>query len=178
MIVDEEPSVGHDLNRERKVIKQIHVCPCVMGRFIQAAIKWVTAGLTSLGVAAGVASVVATVAVTFAFSLAVGLIVAGIAYLLTPIPETEPDEASIEASIKNSSFVFQTPQNVSAQGKAVPVGYGRLRVGSLVVGQNITNYDLSNDIQQNIRYDSFYTDALLKIQAAFGSSTANYIRGY
>ena len=131
-----------------------------------------------LGLGLTTATVLATVAVTFAVSLAIGLIIAGIAYLLTPIPETEPNEAEISQSIKNASYTFQTPQNTSAQGRPIPICYGRLRVGSLVIGSIVTNYELSRDTQQNVKYDNINTEALLKLQNAFGSSTSAYIRGY
>ena len=78
---------------------------------------------------------------------------------------------------KNPSFLFQNPQTISTQGKPIPIGYGRLRVGSLVVGTTLSNFDLSDD-RQNTHYETAKTEALLKIQESFGSSVSNYIRGY
>lgn len=175
ILVNNQRVVGNELNKNISNIERIDIIPSVMGQFFKGALVNFFIGL---GISAGVATVLATVAVTFAISLAVGLIIAGIAYLLTPIPETEPNEAEISQSIKNASFTFQTPQNSSAQGRPIPIIYGRLRVGSLVVGTTITNYELSQDTQQNVKYDNINTEALLKLQDAFGSSTSAYIRGY
>ena len=49
-----------------------------------------------------------------------------------------------EQSIKTSSFEFSGEVNLEKQGRPVPVGYGRLRVGSYVVGSQIWNRNLFN----------------------------------
>ena len=153
-------------------INTIEIVPCIIG---SGPLLIVIGG--ALAAYAGTAAVVGTAFGSFLFTLGVGLIIAGIMYLLTPIPENEPNEDAISTSIKNSSFLFQSPQNVSSQGRPVPIGYGRLRVGSYVVGSTISNFDLSND-RQNDRYEKTRSNALLNIQKSFGSSVSNYIRGY
>ena len=95
---------------------------------------------------------------------------------MTDIPEVEPSEISISTNVKNASYIFQTPQNIAAQGRPVPIIYGRLRVGSFVVSQKITNYDLDRD-NQNVNFDSLKSQAIQKIQESFGSSSNNYLRG-
>ena len=96
-------------------------------------------------------------------------------YLLTPVPETEPS-AEIEAGIKNSSFVFGNPQNIASQGQAIPIVYGKLRVGSQVVGTTISNYNLSSDRQASNRFNATRANSVLKIQQSFGSSISSLYR--
>jgi len=156
---------------KKQEIKTIDIVPCVLGHgplafFVLAFVIGAVAIFGGFGV----------VATAFLFTLAVGLIIAGIMYLLTPIPENEPN-TDIASSVKNSSFIFSNPSNISTQGRAIPVGYGRLRVGSYVVGTTITTVDLSQD-RQNAAYENTRGDALVKIQESFGSSISNYFRGY
>ncbi len=76
-------------------------------------------------------------------SLVVNLVVAGIQYLL--FPQEALNDRRIEASIKGESYMFSTPDNLARQGQALPLGYGRLRIGSQVVSSFILNKDLSNN---------------------------------
>ncbi len=193
MIINNETVDSFELEQNRE-IKIVDIVPCVMGTLgavlsalfgaaggvisgaisaIGTAINAIGGFLSGLGSALSAGSFVTA----FATSLAVGLIISGIMYAMTPIPEPEPDEASIKSSVKNSSFIFQNPRNVASQGKPVPIGYGKLRVGSMVIGTSISNYNLENDFQ-NQTYESYKSAALLKIQDAFGSSIKNQFRGY
>jgi predicted phage tail protein len=63
------------------------------------------------------------------------LVIGGIASLLTKPPETKRPEER-----KNSS-VFSGPVNTTQQGVAVPVGYGRMVVGSVVISAGIETSD-------------------------------------
>jgi hypothetical protein len=60
-------------------------------------------------------------------------------------PAEALDDKRIEASIKGESYMFASPENLAKQGQALPLGYGRLRVGSQIVSSSITNKDLSNN---------------------------------
>jgi predicted phage tail protein len=73
----------------------------------------------------------------FFVSLAINLVMAGIMYLLTPEPEgVEPRD--VVATLKINSFLFSTEENTTLQGINVPLGYGRLRIGTKVVGTEIS----------------------------------------
>lgn len=172
IILDGETGTAYGLN-EKKSPKIVEIAPSIIGQDPITILIALGAAIAYAGFVMGVTTIVGGIL----FSLGVGLILAGIAYLLTPIPENEPDEAGIRSGIKNASFLFQNPQNISTQGKPIPIGYGRLRVGSLVVGTTLSNFDLSDD-RQNTHYETAKTEALLKIQESFGSSVSNYIRGY
>jgi len=70
------------------------------------------------------------VGIAFAVNLAIGLVMAGIQYLMTPIPENEPQ--AMVAQLGGKSFFFASKGNFTSQYSNVPVGYGELRVGSRV----------------------------------------------
>lgn len=68
------------------------------------------------------------------------LIAVAITYaLFLLIDPVQPESAEIEASTRgvDESFLFSNKANLAQQGTSVPLGYGRLRVGSSVI--NFTN---------------------------------------
>jgi len=69
-------------------------------------------------------------------SMAIG----GITQLLAGTPNA-PEIA--ERPENKPSFFFSGPVNTIAQGHPVPVGYGRLRVGSAVISAGITTVDIA-----------------------------------
>jgi predicted phage tail protein len=75
---------------------------------------------------------------TFAAAVAKAIIFAAISYALTPKPENEALE--IEADGSKSSLIFSNTVNVASQGSPVPIGYGRLQVGSQVVQATIKSF--------------------------------------
>lgn len=68
---------------------------------------------------------------SLAFSVGVSLALGGVAQMLAPQPKTS-------AGKNQASYEFSGPVNTTAQGVPVPVGYGRLIVGSAVVSAGIT----------------------------------------
>lgn len=93
------------------------------------------AAVVMTGGAAGAAgwAVAANGSMTVAGMVAVGmgssLVLGGVAELLTPTPKMKTTERPENLP----SYAFDGPVNTVAQGNAVPVGYGRLIVGSQVV---------------------------------------------
>jgi predicted phage tail protein len=114
----------------------IHVVPVVSGGsgddlfgvVLGAALIWATAGgatswlVTSAGASVGVASVVGNIGM----ALALG----GAARMLAGTPEKP---ALAESVPGRESYYFNGPVNTAAQGQAVPIGYGKLHIGSLVI---------------------------------------------
>src|SRR6056300_483082 len=106
-------------------------------------------------IAATVVTTIATVALTSAFaagtisatafllgSLAIAVVGLGLQMLLAPKPDAGPP---ISATTKafNESFAFSNKANVATQGTPVPVGYGRLKVGSQVVQYSVKSFPQS-----------------------------------
>ena len=81
------------------------------------------------------------------------LILQGLLSALQHDPEP-PEIADDSANIKSStSFNYQNPDNNVMQGARVPIGYGRLRVGSQVISSSVLNSRLvlfqNNEVEEN-----------------------------
>lgn len=63
-------------------------------------------------------------------TMGTGLVLSGIGTMLTPTPETDYGE-------KQRSFVFNGPVNVTDQGGAMPVVFGKMMVGTIVLSASI-----------------------------------------
>lgn len=78
-----------------------------------------------------------TTLATVAFSVGVSLALGGVAQMLAPVPPSL--DRGIDAD--KPSYIFNGAQNTTAQGQAVPVGYGRMIVGSAVISAGINVED-------------------------------------
>jgi predicted phage tail protein len=59
--------------------------------------------------------------------------------------ESEPPDVADKPSMDSTnSFIFSNPTNNVIQGAVVPVGYGRLRIGSNVISSAVLNCRLNN----------------------------------
>jgi len=78
-----------------------------------------------------------TTLATVAFSVGVSLALGGGAQMLAPTPQ------SIDRGVEENkaSYLFNGATNTSVQGQAVPVGYGRMIVGSAVISAGINVED-------------------------------------
>ena len=66
------------------------------------------------------------------------IIFAAISYALTPKPENEALELTVGSS--KGSLIFSNNVNLASQGSPVPIGYGRLIIGSQVIQATIKSY--------------------------------------
>ncbi len=99
--------------------------------------------------------------------LGTAIALSGISILLTPTPKTD-DVAKSELS----SFLFSGPVNTTKEGVCVPLGYGRLIVGSVVVSaglytEKLAVTDASNAISGFDTNSPFYP-VIKKIAASQG----------
>ena len=105
------------------------------------------AGEDVLTLIAGVL-LIAIGAVLIAFSggaltpLGIGLIIAGVGLLAAGIISmlSSPPQINYDAPNNKNSYLLNGPVNVIQEGGPVPVGYGRLLVGSQVIG---ASYDIT-----------------------------------
>lgn len=79
-----------------------------------------------------------TTLATVAFSVGVSLALGGVAQMLAPQPKAKAPEEE-----QQPSYVFNGAVNTSAQGQAVPVGYGRMIVGSAVISAGVAVEDIA-----------------------------------
>lgn len=85
---------------------------------------------------------------SIAFSIGSSLVLGGVSAILSPQPKAtaglaEPRYGTTDSQSQSAnnqpSYVFNGPVNTTAQGQPVPVGYGRMIVGSAVVSAGITS---------------------------------------
>lgn len=112
---------------------EMHIMPAVegandgVGSFIIGAVLVVAGSLTGQA---------------WMVSMGVGMMVGGIVQMTMKIPTADMDN---EGPDKKSSFLFNKPTNTSTQGVAIPRGYGRVLVGSVVVSSSVTAEQLLDD---------------------------------
>jgi predicted phage tail protein len=132
--VDEPESIKNsELTLKRKNIKSIDIIPVVEG---SDSGFWET-----LLIIIGVILMIGGLFFGWGVGMAVmgaGLIFQGISSMLTEPPEFE-DFREIQQVNKRSSYLFNGPQNTVNEGGPVPVLYGKLMIGSQVVG---ASYDI------------------------------------
>lgn len=143
-INSKEDLVEHSINKEKIDLiqdkKEIHICPRVQGSgplmplfFVLDAAGKIT-GLKLLG------KIVAAVAISFV----VGAIMKS---LFKPPKRGEPTTTK--------SFLLRGSENRTNQGVAVPLGYGRLKIGSTNIAQNKKTY---RSVKENANTLESYSD--------------------
>jgi len=126
---------------------------------VAAAIVFAPAGAGFLGLGAG-ATTAAGFTLGAAASSAIGfigasLILSGTAQLLTPQPAELPgltgatgargnsfNPVNNDPADNRSSYIYNGAVNLTAQGNPVPICYGRMRVGSVVVSAGVSTTDI------------------------------------
>jgi predicted phage tail protein len=109
------------------------------------------AGGGVVGVIAGVVLIAAAVVGNVFFpgnpispyliSAGVAMIIGGVVQMLTPMPNLNADTSNNQPDNK-PSYAFNGAVNTTAQGYPVPVGYGRMIVGSAVISAGIVAEEL------------------------------------
>ena len=69
--------------------------------------------------------------------LGASLLLGGVAQMLTKMPEMKMGTEKE----KQQSTAFSNLSNMTAQGKPMPLAYGRMRVGSLIISQGVETMD-------------------------------------
>jgi predicted phage tail protein len=72
----------------------------------------------------------------------IAMVIGGVVQMLTPIPSTNISDDNNRPDNK-PSYTFNGAVNTSAQGYPVPIGYGRMIVGSAVISAGITVEELA-----------------------------------
>lgn len=106
--------------------REVHFCPMIEGRaFIGAAL-----------VGALFPAIAGTAMATILGGLLFAGLLLGLSFLLTPkVPKPEDTQ-------KDENYAFTGPENVTGQGAAVPLIYGRVYAGSVVISAGL---DLGTD---------------------------------
>jgi predicted phage tail protein len=152
MIVD--GSVLNKCSLDKRNPKEIHILPTIVG----------SAGVvTAIGV-------VLYAAAAFAPQWAVGVLLAlgsatlsyGISNLMQKDQKTDVGSASATSNASNKSFLFSNGENIAEQGIPVPIGYGRLRIGSSVIQSTIKSYPAKFDENNSLPIYSEFVELATK----------------
>jgi predicted phage tail protein len=112
------------------VERELHVAPHVAG-----------AGKVLKIIAGAVIAVVgAYFGQAWAVQLGVGLMLSGVADFLTKSPSLAVAKAQVDSE-KTESYFFRGPLNTTEQGVPVPVAYGDIFMGSVVISAGIRTYE-------------------------------------
>lgn len=150
VIVDKDPVSDAEKSFHNPFSKTVRIIPVIMGA--KSGIFNVILGAAIIAAAfwTGGASLGATGGLTFAsvgaqvgFSIGVSLALSGVSQMLAPQMKAGDPRESPE---NQPSYTFNGPVNTTAQGQCVPVGYGRLIVGSAVVSAGLTSDQYSNGV--------------------------------
>lgn len=125
--------VANKFSLERGTPKDIHIIPAISG----------SAGVvTAIGVILYAAALYAPeYLVVYLVALGSVALSYGISNLMQK--NNRPDDvgsASATANALNKSFLFSNGENVAEQGNPLPIGYGRLRIGSAVIQSTIKSF--------------------------------------
>ena len=112
--------------------QKIDIVPVICGAGAVVAVVGVAFAIG--GAAVGIGTTIGG----FLFAVGFGLAMMGIQMMLAPKPKMERPESEVSAA--KQSFLFSSKANAAEQGIPVPVGYGRLRVGSAVIQSTIKSY--------------------------------------
>lgn len=132
---------------------ELHLTPVTTGagKFTQVVVGVVLiAASWYMGGAAGWAYLGTSTLASGMFMMGASLVLGGIAQLLTKTPSLDMSGGKEEKSSRNTAF--SNLQNSGADGKPVPLAYGRIRCGARVISQGYQTrrVDTKNDpVMQN-----------------------------
>lgn len=133
---------NNSLRAERDTIlpssdrETIRIAPAVFGSggFVKLLIG---AALILTGAGAfGIGTIISTGVSQAITSIGISVALGGLYQLLASPPEPPAGPAA-----ETQSYIFSGPENVTRQGGAVPVGYGRMMIGSTVISAGIEDKD-------------------------------------
>nr|BAR36049.1 Phage-related protein, tail component (COG4723) [uncultured Mediterranean phage uvMED] len=93
-------------------------------------------GASGFGLASGVTATTGLTLAAAAGNIGLALALGGVAQMLSPVPEL-PDGLGGSGGGPNENFAFQTIENVTTEGVPVPVVYGEMIVGSVVISTGL-----------------------------------------
>ncbi|MDU4465538.1 tail assembly protein [Haemophilus parahaemolyticus] len=118
----------------------IHITPVLKGAK-RGGVFGVITGVAMIATALVLSPLVlGAVAASTAWTIgAVGasLLLGGVAQMLTK----QPNMPSVSEKEKKNSTAFSNLSNMASQGKPMPLAYGRIRTGSMIISQGVETFD-------------------------------------
>jgi predicted phage tail protein len=142
--LDDPKSIENcELRMHNKNLKTIDIIPVLEGSGSKF-MGWITAFLGVVLIVIGLGLTPFTGGTSLGLVMAgLTLLAAGVSTLLTKPPKFE-DFREIEQGGK-TSYLFAGPQNVVGEGGPVPLGYGRLLIGSQTISSSYVIRDFNTD---------------------------------
>jgi len=145
-------AAAEDINNPAGQAEVIRIAPVIAGAgkdgfgqillgaaIIGAAFFTGGASLVATGMFGFGTALTTTVLGSMALNIGAGMILGGIAQMLSPPPS---ENAGSDSGANSPSYVFNGAVNTTTQGNPVPVGYGRLIVGSAIISAGLTTEDI------------------------------------
>jgi predicted phage tail protein len=143
LIDGENVSEAHQLEI-KKEITVVDITPVICGQGFTALITTIAGALATTGVAGAVGTALVTAGGT---ATALASFIGGALNMiaLTVIqqalaPSNKPQRTEARISGAKESFLISSKGNLAQQGIPVPVGYGRLRVGTSIIQTTVKSY--------------------------------------
>ena len=118
----------------------IHITPVLKGAK-RGGVFGVIAGVAMIATALVLSPLVlGAVAASTAWTIGgvgASLLLGGVAQMLTK----QPNMPNVSEKEKKNSTVFSNLSNMASQGKAMPLAYGRIRTGSMIISQGVETFD-------------------------------------
>lgn len=123
---------GDELNDPVGIGHEIHIIPAICGAGGGTPLTTILTGVALIG-----AGLLFPFASSFLTPLGIGLVLQGVAEMISPTPNDTPE--STDPS--NRSYNFSGLQQTSREGVPVPLVYGEIITGSVVLSVNIERHD-------------------------------------
>ena len=153
MIVDGKKITELEELNIQKEPQEIHLVPLIIGSG-GALLVGAWLGVSALAVGTGAAGAGALFAATLINAIVRTAVSVGLQMLLAPKPDAGP-QISATTKALSESFAFSNKANAAAQGSPVPVGYGRLKVGSQLVQMSVKSFPQNQDATTIMRLNSY-----------------------
>lgn len=159
-----EKGYNYDLVYDKENENCIHIIPLISGSgrvamYIIGAILIVIAVVMMFVPGLQPASgALLTFVVTTLFSTGVSLIITAATLPKTPQAETRQSYQNIGGSVltkgvDGQSFIFSNEYNSGSQGSAIPLGYGKLKIGSRILQSTIFSYEMNQQFLTQSQID-------------------------
>lgn len=147
--------LSHNFNLEKSA-KELHIIPAIAGA------AGVVVAVGAIAAVVGYAGAFGPVVSAILISVGTAAISYGISNLMQKDQKVDVGSASATSNAANKSFLFSNGENVTEQGIPVPIGYGRLRIGSAVIQSTIKSFPAKFDEQNSLPIYSEFTELSTK----------------
>jgi predicted phage tail protein len=168
ILVDGE-NIAHPEQLEiKKAITVVDLTPVICGQGFTALITTIAGALGTTGVAGAIGTALVTAggaATTLASFIGGALNMIAVTLIQQALaPSQKPQRTEARISGAKESFLISSKGNLAEQGVPVPVGYGRLRIGTSIVQSTVKSYPQRQKISNALFGKKIPTDIDLAIQ--------------